>query len=170
MKMSPAAAAVVLGAIVLVRCGSADKSPAGSNPAPTPTPAPTPAAPATPQAFTCPLPVMPDLHNTCPKLTPQLYQIVDKAIAQTVKDHPELFDFHDDLFDGNYRVLDRSKYVKAVVEAIHAQGVCSVEEFEEIAVKTSNDFNEQYNIWVSTGGYIRKGPGAYITTCFPAQF
>ncbi|PYP99022.1 MAG: hypothetical protein DMF82_26000, partial [Acidobacteria bacterium] len=70
----------------------------------------------------------------------------------------------------NYRVLDRSKYVKAVVEAIHAQGVCSVEEFEEIAVKTSNDFNEQYNIWVSTGGYIRKGPGAYITTCFPAQF
>jgi hypothetical protein len=22
----------------------------------------------------------------------------------------------------------------------------------------------------ATGGYIRKGPGAYITTCFPAQF
>jgi len=66
--------------------------------------------------------------------------------------------------------MPRSRYVKAVVEAIHAQGVCAVEEFEEIAVKTSNDFNEQYNIWVSTGGYIRKGPGAYITTRFPAQF
>jgi hypothetical protein len=113
---------------------------------------------------------MPDLHNTCPKLTPQLNEFVDKAIAQTVKDHPNLFDLHDDLFNGNYRVLDRSRYIKAVVEAIHAQGVCAVEEKEEIGVKTSNDFNEQYNIWVSSGGYIRKGKGAYITTCFPAQF
>jgi hypothetical protein len=168
MKMRPAGAAVVLGAIVLGGCGG--KSPAASNPAPTPTPTPTPAAVATPQAFTCPLPAMPDLHNTCPKLSPQLWPIVDKAIAQTVRDHPEMFDLHDDLFDGNYRVLDRSKYVKAVVEAIHAQGVCAVEEFEEIAVKINNDYNEQYNIWVSTGGYIRKGTGAYITTCFPAQF
>ena len=65
--------------------------------------------------------------------------------------------------------MPRSRYVKAVVEAIHAQGVCAVEEFEEIAVKTSNDFNEQYNIWVSAG-YVRHGPGSYITTCFPAQF
>jgi len=157
-----------LCAVALAGCGSSGKSPAASNPAPTPTP--TPAAVATPQAFSCPLPALPDLHNTCPKLTPQLSEYVDKAIAQTVKDHPGLFDLHDDLFVGNYRVLDRSRYVKAVVEAIHAQGVCAVEEFEEIAVKTSNDFNEQYNIWVSTGGYIRKGPGAYITTCFPAQF
>ena len=167
VKMNPAFAAAVLGAIALAGCGSS-KSPAASNPAPTPTPTPAPAA--TPQAFSCPLAAMPDLHNTCPKLTPQLNEYVDKAIAQTVRDHPGLFDLHDDLFNGNYRVLDRSKYVKAVVEAIHAQGVCAVEEFEEIAVKTSNDFNEQYNIWVSTGGYIRKGPGAYITTCFPAQF
>jgi len=113
---------------------------------------------------------MPDLHNTCPKLVPELDQYVDNAIAATVKNHPELFDLHDDLFDGNFRVLDRSKYVKVVVEAIHAQGVCAVEEFEEVAVKNTNAFNEQYNIWVSTGGYIRKGKGAYITTCFPAQF
>jgi len=166
VKMTRALALSVLCAVALAGCGSGGKSPAASNPAPTPTPAPA----ATPQAFSCPLAAMPDLHNTCPKLTPQLYEYVDRAIAQTVKDHPGLFDLHDDLFDGNYRVLDRSRYVKAVVEAIHAQGVCAVEEFEEIAVKTSNDFNEQYNIWVSTGGYIRKGPGAYITTCFPAQF
>jgi hypothetical protein len=46
-------------------------------------------------------------------------------------------------------VRERGPYIKAVVEAIHAQGVCAVEQFEEIAVKTSNDFNEQYNVWVS---------------------
>jgi hypothetical protein len=161
-------AVAVLCAISLAGCGSADKSPAATTPTTTLAPAPTPAP--TPQAFSCPLPAMPDLHNTCPKLTPQLSQFVDKAIAQTVTNHPEMFDLSDDLFDGNFRVKDRSVYVKAVVAALHAQGVCAKEEFEEIAVKTSNDFNEQYNVWVSTGGYIRKGPGAYITTCFPAQF
>jgi hypothetical protein len=43
-----------------------------------------------------------------------------------------------DLFDGNYRVRERGPYIKAAVEAIHAQGVCAVEQVEEIAVKTSN--------------------------------
>jgi hypothetical protein len=37
---------------------------------------------------------------------------------------------------------------------------------EEIALKNTNAFNEQYNIWTS-GGYTRR---AYITTCFPARF
>jgi hypothetical protein len=166
--MSLFLAATVFCGISLAGCGTSGRSPTNSNPAPTPTPPPAPAA--NPQAFSCPLPAMPDLHNTCPKLTPQLSQFVDEAIAVTVKNHPELFDLSDDLFEGNYRVVDRGKYVKAVVGAIHDQGVCAVEEFEEIAVKTTNDFNEQYNVWVSTGGYIRKGPGAYITTCFPAQF
>ena len=75
------------------------------------------------------------------------------ATARGCHTHSELFDLSVDLFDGNYQVRDRSKYIKAVVEAIHAQGVCAVEEFEETAVKTSNAFNEQYNIWISTGGY-----------------
>jgi len=159
----------VLAIAGLVGCGSGSEVPTVVS-TPTPAPAPTPAPVSTPQAFSCPLPAMPDLHNTCPKLTPELSQYVDNAIASVVKNHPEMFDLHDDLFDGNFKVLDRSKYVKAVVEAIHAQGVCAVEEFEEIAIKNTNAFNEQYNVWVSTGGYIRKGPGAYITTCFPAQF
>ena len=95
-------------------------------------------------------------------------QYVDKAIAQTVKDHPELFDLSVDLFDGNYKVRERGPYIKAVVAAIHAQGVCAQEEFEEVAVKTSNSFNEQYNIWVLEREIHPQGtPGAYITTCFP---
>lgn len=152
----------------LAACSSGSQPPTASNPAPTP--APTPAAAATPKAFSCPLPAMPNHDIPCPKLRPELSQYVDKAVAQTVKDHPELFDLSVDFFDGNYKVRERGPYIKAVVEAIHDQGVCAVEQFEEIAVKTSNDFNEQYNIWVSSGGYIRKGPGAYITTCFPASF
>ena len=164
--MNRALALAALSATCLTACSSSTTTPTASNPAPTPTPAPA----ATPQAFSCPLPALANHDIPCPKLPPQLYQYVDKAIAQTVKDHPELFDLSVDLFDGNYRVRERDPYIKAVVKAIHDQGVCAVEQFEEIAVKTSNDFNEQYNVWVSSGGFIRKGPGAYITTCFPASF
>jgi hypothetical protein len=166
--MNRALAVAALSATCLTACSSRTTTPTASNPAPTATPTPAPAA--APQAFSCPLAALPNHDLPCPKLTPRLNEHVDKAIAQTVKEHPELFDLSVDLFDGNYRVRDRGPYIKAVVKAIHDQGVCAVEQFEEIAVKTSNDFNEQYNIWVSSGGFIRKGPGAYITTCFPASF
>jgi hypothetical protein len=152
----------VLGAFA---CGGSDA------PAPTAvaTPTPAPAPSATPAAFVCPLPSMPDLHNTCPKLTPQLWEIVENAIQATMRERPELFDFTNELGGGSYKVLDREKYINTVVANIHKQGVCSRAEVEEIQVKTTNDFNEQYNIWVSSG-HVRHGPGAYITTCFPAQF
>ena len=55
------------------------------------------------------------------------------------------------------------------VKNLHAQNICAIVELEEIAVKTTNEFNEQYNIWISDG-HLRKGRGAHITTCFPATF
>jgi hypothetical protein len=137
--------------------------------APVPTPTPTPVPVATPAASACGLPALPDLHTDCPKLTPELWQFVETAIDRTIREHPEYFDFGDDLGGGAYRVLDRDKYIKSVVANIQAQGVCSHEEVEEIQVKNSNAFHEQYNIWVSSG-HVRHGPRAYITTCFPAQF
>jgi len=132
----------------------------------TPTPAPAPSAAATPRVFSCPYPALPDLHNTCPKLAPELDRYVNNAVEDVVAKHPELFDFTNNLGDGSWKVLDRQKYVDAVVEAIHAQGVCAKDDNEEIAVKNTNSFHEQYNIYTS-GGYVRR---SYITTCIPAQF
>jgi hypothetical protein len=112
---------------------------------------------------------MPDLHNECPRIQPKLDVVVENAIQRVVREQPQLFNLNDDRGGGSYLVLDRDKYHQAVVSAIHDQGVCAIVEKEEIAVKTSNDFNEQYNIWISDG-HLRHGPRAYITTCFPAQF
>jgi hypothetical protein len=94
---------------------------------------------------------------------------VDSAIDRTVAEHPELFNFNDERGAGGFLVLDRARYHQSVVDNLHAAGICAIIETEEIAVKTSNDFNEQYNIWVSDG-HVRRGPGAHITTCFPATF
>lgn len=159
--------ALVLGAsATLFACGS--ETPVAP-PAAAPTPAPAPAPSATPRAFSCPLPALPDFGGTCPKLRGEHWQIVDAAIEQVIREHPEYFNLDNDGGGGTFQVLDRSRYIGAVITALHARGICAREELEEIQVKTTNDFNEQYAIW-SSWGHIRRGPGSYITTCFPARF
>jgi hypothetical protein len=90
---------------------------------------------------------------------------VNIAIDQTIAQHPELFNLTD-LNGPNPRVLDRAKYHQAVAAAIEAQGVCVLIEKEELALKNTNDFNEQWNIWTSAG-FVRR---YYVTTCIPASF
>ena len=137
-----------------------------ASPSPSPTPTPTPAPAATPQAFICHLPSRTDQGIQCPKIRSQLLGHVDAAVDTVLQKQPQLFDFNDTR-GGSVRVLDRHKYQTAVVAAINAQGgVCAHDDNEEIGVKVSNDFNEQFNIW-SSAGYTRR---SYITTCFPAQF
>ena len=159
-------ASLVVSAVTFVACGSDSPTPtAVATPAPVATPTPAPSA--TPQAaFTCHLPAMVDLHNHCPKLDSQLLSYVNNAVDTVQQKRPDLFDFTD-VRGGSVRVVDRQKYQTAVVAAINAQGgVCAADNNEEIQVKVSNDFNEQFNIWTSAG-YTRR---SYITTCFPAQF
>ena len=162
----PRLALVVALALAAAACGGSD----GSTPTPVTTPVTAAPAPAqTPAAFRCPLPDMPRLNIICPRPAAILWRQVDAAIDKTVAEHPELFDLGSDKGGGSYLVLDRTRYHQAVVDNLHAQGICAIVELEEIAVKTSNDFNEQYNIWVSDG-HIRHGERAHITTCFPATF
>ena len=158
-------ASLAVCAVTFVACGSDAPAPtAVATPAPVATPTPAPAA--TPQAFTCHLPAMVDLHNHCPKLDSKLLSYVNKAVDAVQQKRPELFDFSD-VRGESVKVLDHDKYQNAVVAEINAQGgVCAANNNEEIQVKVSNDFNEQFNIWTSAG-YTRR---SYITTCFPAQF
>ena len=158
--------AVLALAPFFTSCGSSNPTPvvvASPTPFPVPTPAPSPSLPG---GFACPFPAKPDLHIECPKLEPRLSAYVNTAVENVIAQQPQLFDFNNNLGVGSWKVLDRQKYVDAVVRAIQAQGICAKDDNEEIAVKNTNDFHEQYNIWTS-GGYVRR---AYITTCIPAQF
>jgi hypothetical protein len=149
--------------LVLAGCGSSSPTPP-ANPTPTTTTTQPPAPPTA--SFVCPLPALPDLKTECPKLKGgRLQDYVNIAVDKTINENPQLFDLEDRRGDS-VKVKDRSKFIKAVVANIHAQGVCANEEIEEIQVKNTNEWHEQYNLW-SSDGYSRK---SYITTCFPAQF
>lgn len=139
-------------------------------PSPTPTPSPT-ATPIPPQANVCPLPPLPD-HGDCPKIKKIYFsQNVEDAIDNVIEHHPEYFDLSDDPVGNQPKVIDMPGYIYGVVNALRAQGVCATTDshMEEIGIKNVNDFNEQWKL-NRTGNYVRRGRGAYITTCFPAAF
>jgi hypothetical protein len=161
-------ALLLASATLFGSCGGGNRTPTPVTPSiPTPRPVPTPIIDAG-----CNLPKLPDLRNFCPRLDdPKFGGVVDSAIKRVFKEQPELFDFTRRKGGGvySYKVLDRRGYTGAVVKNIQAQGVCAEDQKEEIAVKDSQEFNEQYNVWTSDG-YVRLPPGAYESTCFPAQF
>ena len=105
----------------------------------------------------------------CARELPFFNHEMNEAIAQVQNEVPELFDFHDWQGGLSYRVLDRVRYHEEVVARLEAMGFCAVWDGEEIGVKNSNAFNEQYQAMTSLE-YVRWGGGSYRSTCFPAWF
>ena len=67
------------------------------------------------------------------------------------------------------RVLDSDGYWDAVTNEMRALGYCAVNDGEELAVKNTNSWNDQYDI-ISGDGIVRRGAGSYRSTCHPAWF
>jgi hypothetical protein len=105
----------------------------------------------------------------CPYQLPQFAFDVNEAIAQVENEVPELFDFEDSQGGLSFRVLDPVRYHEEVVARLEGMGFCAVWDGEEVGLKNTNDFNEQYQVMTSLR-YVRWGGGAYRSTCYPAWF
>ena len=66
-------------------------------------------------------------------------------------------------------VLNPDAYWNAVTAEVERLGYCATNDGEELAVKNSNSFNDQYDI-IQGAGYVRRGAGSYRSTCYPAWF
>jgi len=119
---------------------------------------PVPVAPATPAApvvvYGCGLPRGTGLGRDCGREDPQFMDAINGAIDKTIDEHPEIF-------AGG---IDVGAYVTEVVENLRRARFCALNDGEEIAIKNSNDFSEQYDI-ISSGGNVLR---AYMATCRPA--
>jgi hypothetical protein len=94
---------------------------------------------------------------------------VERAIARVQRELPEMFDFAQSNGGLSFRVLDVPRYHHAVVQALRDTGLCAIFDGEEVAVKSSNDFSDQYDI-ITAADFVRWGDGAYAATCQPAAF
>jgi hypothetical protein len=158
MRASIGLAAPALAALALLAFTACDLQHGAGVPADATPPSTVAAAPATPAAPTpihgCGLPRGTGLGRDCPRESPEFMDAMNTAIDKTLDEHPEFF-------AGGINV---GAYMDEVVENLRRAGFCALNDGEEIAVKKTNDFSEQYDI-ISSGGHVLR---AYMATCRPA--
>jgi hypothetical protein len=111
------------------------------------------------------------IEITCGRERSTHLGVVDEAINQVVREHPEVFDLGArQPAEGWYKIVNTTAYDTYVVEAIKSRGgYCSRHDGEELVVKNSNNFSEHFDISTSEGN-VRRGEGSYRSTCYPAAF
>lgn len=145
-----------------------------NTPAPTPSPdaeAPqtTPEDPPSPPPGSCSLPPSNPTSPTCTYASPLLVDQVEAALDAVTERFPELFDFEDTQCENCYLVKDPRRYVDEVIRQLNRQGLCTDGVREELGIKSSNDFSEQYDI-ILASEHMRRAPGSYRGVCRPAIF
>jgi hypothetical protein len=134
-----------------------------SSPTPTPSPQPT----SSPSS-SCSLPPGTGELRDCPRVADSFLAVVEAAIDEVVRSEPSLFDLQDAKCGNCYRVKDTARFVTRLLAAL-PRSVCATYDGEELAVKNTNEFSDQYDI-LTFDGYLRRGDGAYRATCRPAWF
>lgn len=157
-------------ALIVIPVPVATPPPAPANPAPgNPAPAPGNPAPAPGPSGQCALP--PGTWNeNCSMQAQSFLGRVEAAIDEVIATDPGAFDTTRTRGCANcYFVRDPTRYVNRVAQAITKNGVCGYYDGEELAVKSSNTFNDQYDI-LTSDMFIRRQGGSYRSTCRPAWF
>lgn len=144
---------------------------------PTPGPAqspgtqpPNPTPPPPPSTQSCPLPAG-TWNENCSMQSPQFLGQVEAAIDEVIRTNPQIFNLNRTRGGcGNcYEVVDPTRYVNLVTQFVTRNGLCGHYDGEELGVKNTNAFNDQYDI-LTSDLFIRRQGGAYRSTCRPAWF
>jgi hypothetical protein len=142
-------------------------------PTPTPPPAPQPApttTPAPPAAQGCRLPAGHGPGTNCPRQQPSYLSEVESAADQLIRDEPGLFDLRRTRGCSQcYLVTNPDRYSKRMAELMAERGLCGHYDGEELGVKGTNAFNDQYDI-LTADMFMRRQGGSYRSTCYPAWF
>ena len=154
---------------VLAACGGGDTTnnpPQPSAPAPSaaPTAAPPP-SPSLPGQASCSRIGLGTLNTDCARSGPNFDPQVAQAVDQVVRDHPEAFAPH----PLGLRVVSPGKLLVGVIENLDAMGICAGFDGEELQVKNTNAFNDQYHL-ITSNFILRRGESSYRSTCSPASF
>lgn len=162
--------ALIAAALAAAACSGSPTGPVGVTPTPSvsPSPSPSPSASPTPSAASCAL-GKGDVDARCARAAPRLLPDVEAAIDRVVRAHPQLFDTREELAPGAYRVLRAPDYLEAVARELAAAGFCAQPLGDQLQVKNTQDFSEEYDI-ITANGFIRRGAGSYVKFCSPASF
>jgi hypothetical protein len=126
---------------------------------------------ATPRVVGCGLPPGGGSGEDCPQESPSFMAEVEQAIDLAIFEHPEMINTQRARGCANcYQVLDTHNFPEEVGRNLEKRGYCTKYDGEELAVKSANRFNDQYDILLAEGYLRRETTGAYRATCSPAWF
>jgi len=163
-----APAALAFFAAAVLSSGCRHHSPAAAE-APPSSSSPSPAGPA--RTLGCGLPPGGGSGEDCPQESPSYIADVEQSIDTAIAEHPEMVNTQRVRGCGNcYQVLDTHNFPEEVGRNLEKRGYCTKYDGEELAVKKTNAFNDQYDILLAEGYIRREAIGAYRATCYPAWF
>ena len=165
---TPVRPAALLSCVLLAACGSGDKS--VTNPLPPPPPPATtppvtlPANDPLPGSKSCSR-LGEGQEGRCSRDRPTFLGEIDTALDQLIREQPSLFQNA----DGEFRVVSYGQFYVAFLEKLDAQGICAAFDGEEVGLKTSDSFNDQYHM-ITSKQILRRGESSYRASCYPASF
>jgi hypothetical protein len=167
-RAAASVAVVVLSAAGWVATCNRSSSP--SAPAPPDTTPPAPSEPVGAGKPPCTLPAGKGSGQNCPRESSSYLPLVERSLDRLVHRRPEIFDLNSFSGCGTcYKVKNVSAYIKEMVAEAQSEGACAMWDGEELAVKKTNDFSDQYDI-LTFENFIRRDHGSYRATCTPAWF
>jgi hypothetical protein len=154
-----ASKAGLLAAVLVVGSCVSSTPPTAVEPSPSPSPA----------VVGCGAP--PGVFNeNCSRDSATFYDQVDRAIDDIIAARPEMFDQGRPRGCGRcFLVLDPDAFTAELVARLQGAGLCALYDGEELAVKASNDFNDQFDV-LTFEFHLRRENGSYRSTCRPAWF
>jgi hypothetical protein len=175
MSFRPCPVVLLFVGVLLAACRNNHKDipeplaadPLAANELPAAAPTPTPAPPA---AQGCRLPPGTGSGRHCPREHSSFLTEVEEAMDRLVREEPEIFELPLARGCPNcYRVLNPHRLTLRMVQILEERGLCSTWDGEELAVKNTNAWNDQYDI-LTAEMYLRRQEGSYRSTCYPAWF
>jgi len=157
MTLASKAAALVL---TIANACDGNSGPSGA-PTPPPSPSPSPVG--------CQVP--PGVFNeNCSASTPTFYEEVQEAIEHLIATQPAMFDLGRARGCGRcFLVVDPDRFTQELVARLESMRLCAFYDGEELGVKSSNAFNDQFDV-LTFEMFLRRENGSYRTTCRPAWF
>lgn len=152
---------------LLAVCGGGGSPSKATPPSPaSPSPSPSPPA-ATPQPATAcsRIGLGTGSGKDCPHESPSFLPQLDQAIDRLIQQRPEIFSFD----GGVVKVVSVGQYYVGLIDGLDALGLCADYDGEELQVKSSNAFNDQYDI-LTASQVVFRGTSSYRSTCYPAAF
>jgi hypothetical protein len=163
-------AAAAASLLLLAACGGGGND-VTNNPPATTTPAvvapPTTTLPPfdpIPGASTCAR-LGPGREGNCSRQSPHFMDDVDAVLSDLIRERPALFENT----GGGLRVVSTGQFYVAFLQRLDARGICAAFDGEEVGMKNSDAFNDQFHM-ITSDLILRRGESSYRATCSPASF